>query len=111
MLEDKSFDAAHCMSAGVKLMHMPKKAQIMLEEGEAGHTPAERFYALAAYYPLTGSTTSTLKICNRSTLEPASGTWVGLTRHWCKGIVGKGCLLTAVIVCIQDNTTVITFVL
>jgi putative transposase len=48
MLGFKSFDAAQCTLAGVELMHMLKKGQLVVEEGVKGLTPAEQFYALAA---------------------------------------------------------------
>jgi putative transposase len=48
MLGFKSFEAAQCTLAGVELMHMVKKGQLMGEEGVEGLTPAEQFYALAA---------------------------------------------------------------
>jgi putative transposase len=47
MLGLKSFDAAQCTLAGVELMHMIKKRQMVVEVGE-GLTAAEQFYALAA---------------------------------------------------------------
>jgi putative transposase len=48
MLGVKSFDAARCTLAGIELMHMLRKAQLVGEEGAEGLTPAEQFYALAA---------------------------------------------------------------
>jgi putative transposase len=48
MLGFKSFDAAQHALAGVELMHMIKKRQLVVEEGEEGLTSAELFYALAA---------------------------------------------------------------
>ena len=48
MLGFKSFDAAQSTLAGVELMHMLKKGQLVVEEGVKGLTPAEQFYALAA---------------------------------------------------------------
>ena len=48
MLGFKSFDAAQCTLAGVELMHMIKKRQMLVEAGDEGHTAAEQFYALAA---------------------------------------------------------------
>jgi hypothetical protein len=34
--------------AGIELMHMIKKKQMMVEAGDKGLTAAEQFYALAA---------------------------------------------------------------
>ena len=48
MLGFKSFDAAQGTLAGIELMHMIKKRQLMVEEGNEGRTAAEQFYALAA---------------------------------------------------------------
>jgi putative transposase len=48
MLGFKSFDAAQCTLAGIELMHMLRKGQLVGEEGAEGLTPAEQFYALAA---------------------------------------------------------------
>jgi putative transposase len=48
MLGCKSFDAAQGTLAGVELMHMIKKKQMVLEAGEEGLSAAEQFYALAA---------------------------------------------------------------
>jgi putative transposase len=48
MLGFKSFEAAQGTPVGVELMHMLKKGQMMVEEGEEGLTPAAQFYALAA---------------------------------------------------------------
>ena len=48
MLGFKSFDAAQGTLAGIELMHMLKKGQLVGEEGAEGLTPAEQFYALAA---------------------------------------------------------------
>jgi transposase-like protein len=47
MLEFKSFDAAQDTLAGIELMHMIKKRQLTVEEGDEGRTAAELFYALA----------------------------------------------------------------
>lgn len=52
MLGFKSFWAAPYTWAGVEVMHMLKKEQMMVEEGEPRHTPAEQFYALAASSPV-----------------------------------------------------------
>ena len=43
-----SFDAAQCTLAGIELMHMLKKGQIVLKEEAKSLTPAAQFYALAA---------------------------------------------------------------
>ncbi len=48
MLGFKAFAAAQCTVAGMELMHMLKKGQLVIEEGAKGLTPAEQFYALAA---------------------------------------------------------------
>src|SRR5919197_4741087 len=48
MLGFKAFDAAQCTLAGVELMHMIKKRQLVVEAGDEGRTAAEQFYALAA---------------------------------------------------------------
>jgi putative transposase len=48
MLGLKSFDAAQCTLAGVELMHMIKKRQMMVAAGDEGLTAAEQFYTLAA---------------------------------------------------------------
>jgi putative transposase len=48
MLGFKSFVAAQDTLAGIELMHMLKKGQMVVEEGAEGLTAAERFYALAA---------------------------------------------------------------
>ena len=48
MLGFKSFEAAQGTLVGIELMHMLKKGQLGVEEGAAGLTPAEQFYALAA---------------------------------------------------------------
>ena len=48
MLGFKSFEAAECTLAGVELMHMIKKRQLVVAEGDEGRTAAEQFYALAA---------------------------------------------------------------
>ena len=44
----KSFAAAQDTLVGIELMHMIKKQQLVVEEGDEGLTPAEQFYALAA---------------------------------------------------------------
>jgi putative transposase len=48
MLGFKSFEAAQYTLAGVELMHMIKKGQLVVEEGEGVLTPAAQFYTLAA---------------------------------------------------------------
>jgi putative transposase len=48
MLGFKSFDAGQRTLAGIELMHMIKKRQLMGEAGAEGLTAAEQFYALAA---------------------------------------------------------------
>src|SRR2546423_10486883 len=44
----KAFDAAHVTLVGIELMHMIKKRQLVIEEGNEGRTAAELFYSLAA---------------------------------------------------------------
>ena len=48
MLGFKSFEAAQDTLVGIELMHMLKKRQLVVEEGDEGLTAAEQFYALAA---------------------------------------------------------------
>jgi putative transposase len=48
LLGFKSFDAAQCTLAGVELMHMIKKRQMVIEAGDESLTKAEQFYTLAA---------------------------------------------------------------
>jgi transposase-like protein len=48
MLGFKSFTAAQDTLVGIELMHMIKKRQLVIEEGDEGLTAAELFYALAA---------------------------------------------------------------
>src|SRR5438034_799356 len=48
MLGFKAFDAAQSTLAGIELMHMIKKRQLVVEEGNEGLTAAELFYSLAA---------------------------------------------------------------
>jgi len=48
MLGFKSFTAAQDTLVGIELMHMIKKRQRVIEEGDEGLTAAEQFYALAA---------------------------------------------------------------
>ena len=48
MLGCKAFDAAQATLVGIELMHMIKKRQLMVTEGNEGLTAAELFYSLAA---------------------------------------------------------------
>jgi putative transposase len=48
MLGFKSFEAAQDTLIGIELMHMLKKRQLVVEEGDEGRTAAELFYSLAA---------------------------------------------------------------
>ena len=48
MLGGKSFEAAQSTLAGIELMHMIKKRQMIVEAGDEGLTAAEQFYALAS---------------------------------------------------------------
>jgi hypothetical protein len=48
MLGFKSFDAAQDTLVGIELMHMRKKRQLVVEEGDEDRTAAEQFYSLAA---------------------------------------------------------------
>jgi putative transposase len=48
MLGLKSLDAAQCTLAGVELMHMLKKRQMMVAAGDEGLTTAEQLYTSAA---------------------------------------------------------------
>ena len=48
MLGFKSFDAAQGVLAGIELMHMIKKRQVVMEAGDEDLTAAEQFYALTA---------------------------------------------------------------
>jgi putative transposase len=48
MLGFKSFEAAQDTLVGIELMHMIKKRQMRLEDGDEGLTAAELFYSLAA---------------------------------------------------------------
>jgi putative transposase len=48
MLGFKSFHAAQETFAGIELMHMLKKRQLVVEAGDEGRTVAEQFYSLAA---------------------------------------------------------------
>jgi hypothetical protein len=48
MLGVKAFDAAQATLVGIELIHMIKKRQWVVEEGNEGLTAAELFYSLAA---------------------------------------------------------------
>ena len=48
MLGFKAFNAAQGTLAGIELMHMIKKRQMVVEAGEESLTAAELFYSLAA---------------------------------------------------------------
>src|SRR4029453_15630155 len=48
MLGFKAFDAAQSTLVGMELMHMIRKRQLVVEEGDEGLTAAELFYSLAA---------------------------------------------------------------
>jgi putative transposase len=48
MLGFKAFEAAQATLAGIELMHMLKKRQLIVEAGDEGLTAAEQFYSLAA---------------------------------------------------------------
>jgi putative transposase len=48
MLGFKAFDAAQSTLVGIELMHMIKKRQLVVEEGDEGRTATELFYSLAA---------------------------------------------------------------
>ena len=48
LLGFKSFAAAQDTLTGIELMHMLKKRQLVVEEGDEGLTAAELFYSLAA---------------------------------------------------------------
>jgi putative transposase len=48
LLGFKSFEAAQCTLAGIELMHMLKKKQLVVKAGEQSLTAAEQFYALAS---------------------------------------------------------------
>jgi putative transposase len=48
MLGFKAFEAAQATLAGIELMHMLKKRQLMVEAGDEGLTAAAQFYSLAA---------------------------------------------------------------
>jgi putative transposase len=48
MLGFKSVETAQRTLAGIELMHMIKKQQMIMAEGTRGQTPAQQFYSLAA---------------------------------------------------------------
>jgi putative transposase len=48
MLGVKAFDAAQATFIGIELIHIIKKRQWVVEEGNEGLTAAELFYSLAA---------------------------------------------------------------
>jgi putative transposase len=48
MLGFKAVETAQGTLAGIELMHMLKKGQMMVEEGTESLTPAAQFYSLAA---------------------------------------------------------------
>jgi len=48
MLGFKAFEAAQATLAGIELMHMLKKRQLIVVSGDEGLTVAQQFYALAA---------------------------------------------------------------
>jgi putative transposase len=48
MLGFKAFEAAQDTLVGIELMHMIKKRQMRVEDGDEGRTAAELFYSLAA---------------------------------------------------------------
>ena len=48
MLGFTSFEAAHCTLAGVELMHMIQKGQLVAKGENEGRTAAEQFYTMAA---------------------------------------------------------------
>ena len=57
MLGFKAFDAAQSTLVGIELMHMIKKRQLVVEEGNEGLTAADLFSSLAASsLPQTGAT-------------------------------------------------------
>ena len=51
MLGFTSFEAAQDTLVGIEFMHMITKRQLWHEEGDAGLTAAEQFYALASSSP------------------------------------------------------------
>jgi putative transposase len=48
MLGCKSFESAQSTLVGIELMHMIKKQQLVVEEGDEDLTAAAQFYALAS---------------------------------------------------------------
>ena len=51
MLGFKSMETAQRTLAGIAVMPMLKKGQMVTQEGTQGQTPAQQFYALAASFP------------------------------------------------------------
>ena len=51
MVGFKPFDAAQSTLVGIELMHMIKKRQLVIEEGNESLTAAEQSYAVAASSP------------------------------------------------------------
>ena len=47
-VHNQSFEAAQDTLVGIELMHMIKKRQLVVKEGDEGRTAAELFYSLAA---------------------------------------------------------------
>jgi hypothetical protein len=47
MLGFKAFEAAYDTWVGIELLHLIKKRQLVVAEGDEGLTAAEQFYALA----------------------------------------------------------------
>jgi hypothetical protein len=98
-----SFDAAHDTLVGVELMHMLKKGQLVVEEGENALTAAEQFYALAASSPLRQGQLSLhdllSKICDIYGPAPRcqgglkrKNTWRNRCRHISDLIVKIACI-------------------
>ena len=52
MLGFKAFEATQATLPGIELMHMIKKRQMVVQEGDAGRTAAALFSSLAASSPL-----------------------------------------------------------
>jgi hypothetical protein len=48
MIGFKAFEAVQSTLVGIELMHMIRKRQLVVEEGDEGLTAAELFYSLAA---------------------------------------------------------------
>jgi hypothetical protein len=49
MLGFKSFEVAQDTLVGIELIHMIRKRQLVVEEGDESRTAAELFYSLVAY--------------------------------------------------------------